>query len=104
MYQAKNDFRDPQTPCTVCGGQEFEWGRLAGQVYYIPSVNLWRRKGRQVIKLRRCLRCNNLLPFSDAELTRQQNRATVVVLIIVFAILGVVVCLSLLPALLLTMH
>jgi hypothetical protein len=104
MYKPKNDFLDPQTPCAVCGGQEFEWGRLAGQVYYIPSANLWRRKGRQVIKIRRCLQCNNLLQFSDDELTRQQNRAMVVVLIIVFAVMSVVVCLSLLPALLLTTH
>jgi len=102
MFNAKNDSNDPQTPCAVCGGQEFEWGRLAGQVYYIPGLNLWARKGRQVIKIRRCLQCNNLLQFGDDELTQQQNRAVVIVLIIVFAIVGVVVCLSLVPALLLT--
>ena len=102
MINQTNDFIDPQTPCAICGGQEFEWGRLAGQVYYLPGLSVWGRKGRQVIKLRRCLRCNNLLQFSDNELTRQQNRAIWVTLVIVFAIVGVVMCLSFLPALLLT--
>ncbi len=102
MYKAKNEYLDPQTPCAVCGGQAFEWGRLAGQVVYIPGLSFWGRKGRQVIKVRRCLQCNNLLQFSDDELTGQYNRFMWVVLAIVFAIVGVIVCLSLLPALLLS--
>src|SRR5258708_853829 len=102
MDKPKNDFLDPQTPCSVCGGQAFEWGRLAGQVFYIPSLNFWGRKGRQVIKIRRCLQCNNLLQFSDEVLTQQQNRAMWIAVAIVLAVMGVFFCLAFLPALLLT--
>src|SRR5690349_2156157 len=101
MYKAKNEYLNPQTPCAVCGGQEFEWGRLAGQVVYIPCLNFWGRKGRQVIKVRRCFQFNNLLQFSDDELTGQYNRLMWIVLAIVFGVVGVIVCLLLLPLLLL---
>jgi hypothetical protein len=96
MYKPKNDSLDPQQPCPVCGGQEFEWGRLAGQVYYIPGFSLWRGKGRQVIKIRRCLQCNNLLQFSDEQLTRQQTRAAMIAVVVVLLIVGTAVCFPLL--------
>lgn len=92
MYKQKNDFLDPQQPCLICGGQEFEWGRLAGQVYYVPGFSLWGSKGRQSIKIRRCLQCNNLLQFSDEELTSRQMRVLTITLVIVFMVLGAVIC------------
>jgi hypothetical protein len=72
-----------QGKCTICGGQDFEWGRL--QVYYIPGSSMWSTRGRQVVKARRCLRCNNLLQFTDQSMTGQQNRT--IILIVVIALL-----------------
>ena len=86
MYKPKNDFLDPyrQGKCPVCGGTDFEWGRLGGQTYYVPGESMWRWRGYQYIRMRRCLQCNNLLPFTDSSLTQRQNR--VIILIIVVAI------------------
>ena len=96
MYKAKNDFLD-QGKCPVCGGQEFEWGRIGGQVVYRPGDSFWKLGGYQYIRARRCLQCNNLLQFTDPELTRRQNK--VVAVIIVIAILAVIFA-ALLPIML----
>src|SRR5690349_14170372 len=90
MYKAKNDFLD-QGKCPVCGGEAFEWGRIAGQAVYRPGDSLWKVHGHQYIRARRCLQCNNLLQFADTELTRRQNRiiAIVVVVAILFVVLAV---------------
>jgi len=77
-----------QQPCPVCGNQEFEWGRMPMTVYYLPGLTrLWTtmRQGRQVIKVRRCLRCNNLLQFTDDSLTKRQNSTTIIVVILAMA-------------------
>jgi hypothetical protein len=86
MDSQYNSYIDPhqQGKCPVCGGETFEWGRLAGQSYYLPGESLWRVSGRQVIKIRRCLQCNNLLSFTDPNLSRQQNVMIAIVLLIVF--------------------
>ena len=54
MYKQKNDFLDPyqQSKCPVCGGEEFEWGRLGGQTYYVPGESMWRLRGWQYIRTR----------------------------------------------------
>ncbi len=84
MYKQKNDFLDPymQSKCPVCGGTEFEWGRLGGQTYYVPGESMWRMRGWQYIRTRRCMQCNNLLQFADADMTRKQNRMIVGIVIL----------------------
>ncbi len=95
MYKQKNDFLDPylESKCPVCGGTEFEWGRLGGQTYYVPGESMWRWRGYKFIRTRRCVQCNNLLQFADESLTKQQNKMIV-------WIVGVVVFLVLLGAIL----
>ncbi len=89
MYKAKNDFLDPyhQGKCPVCGGTEFEWGRLGGQTYYVPGESMWRWRGYQYIRTRRCLQCNNLLQFADASLTQRQNRVIILIVVVTVALL-----------------
>jgi hypothetical protein len=96
MDKAKNDFLD-QGKCPVCGGEDFEWGRIGGQVVYRPGDNLWKVRGYQYIRARRCLRCNNLLQFADPELTRRQNKVVVVsvVVAVLFTLLAIMLPLML---------
>ncbi len=81
MYPQNNDAANEylQKKCPVCDNQEFEWGRLGGQVYYLPGTSIWSSRGRQVIRIRRCLRCNNLLQFTDQDLTRTQSRSMMLI-------------------------
>ncbi len=81
MYKAKNDFLE-QSKCPVCGGEDFEWGRIGGQAVYRPGDSLWKVRGYQYIRARRCLQCNNLLQFTDPDLTRRQNRLIIVIVVI----------------------
>jgi len=81
-----------QSKCPVCGSQDFEWGRL--QAYYVPGTSLWSAKGRQMVKARRCLRCNNLLQFTDTARTAQFNRIVIVIVAISLLISLSVVVLS----------
>jgi hypothetical protein len=95
MYKQKNDFLEAPKPCPVCGGQEFEWGRLAGGQYgigYVPGFSMWQIKRGQAIKVRRCLQCNNLLQFTDEELTNRNRRAMTIILVIAFMVLGAAIC------------
>ena len=74
--------------CPVCGNNEFEWGYLSYQTYYVPGpYSLWRTqtRNRQMIKVRRCLRCNNILQFTDAETTRRVNRSVTMVAVVAIA-------------------
>jgi hypothetical protein len=97
MYKAKNNLLD-QGQCPVCGGDAFEWGRIAGQVVYRPGDRLWKLGGSQYIRARRCLQCNNLVQFTDPELTRRQNRILGIVLAVVFLIILLAVMLPLIMA------
>ncbi len=90
MYKQKNDYLDQSLesttmdrPCPVCGGTEFEWGRLGGQTYYVPGQSMWRWRGYQYIRIRRCLQCNNLLQFADPGLTSKTNRTVFVIVVLV---------------------
>jgi hypothetical protein len=87
------------SPCPVCKGQTFEWGRLA-RVYYVPGTSLWSSRGLQYISTRRCLQCNHLLSFADQDLTRKQRQIVmpVIIIAILLALLG-----AILP-MLLTLH
>jgi hypothetical protein len=89
MYKPKNDFLDPyrQGKCPVCGGADFEWGRLGGQTYYVPGESVWKWRGYQYIRTRRCLQCDNLLHFTDASLTQRQNRVMVLIIAVALALL-----------------
>jgi len=75
------------SPCPVCKGQQFEWGRLGRQVYYVPGDDFWVMRGFQYIRVRRCLNCNHLLSFADQELTRKQ-RQTVLPIIVIAVLLA----------------
>ncbi len=90
MYKQKNDFLDSylEGKCPVCGGTEFEWGRLGGQTYYVPGNSMWRFRGWQYIRTRRCVQCNNLLQFADADMTKQQNK-------MIYVIIGIVLVMAL---------
>ena len=94
MDKPKNDFLRPQQPCPICGGTQFEWGRMSGQVFYAPGDNWWARRGRQAIRIRRCLQCNNLQQFSDLQLTQRLEATTVTALVIVIVIIVLVVFLA----------
>ncbi len=83
MYKAKNDFSEPQLKCPVCGGQDFEKGRLGGQAYYIPGDSLWRLRGYQYVRIWRCLQCNHLMQFADPELSKQRNQMVLFIVILV---------------------
>jgi hypothetical protein len=96
MYKAKNTFLE-ESKCPVCGGEEFEWGRIAGQAVYRPGDSLWALRGHQYIRARRCLQCNNLLQFADPTLTRRQNM--VVFVFVIFLIL-IFMCAFMLPLML----
>src|SRR5262245_40055008 len=94
MDKPKNDFLRPQQPCPICGGTEFEWGRPGGQVFYIPGDRWWTGKGRQAIRLRRCLQCNNLQQFTDLELTRRVESMTIAAVVIVAVVFVLVAFLT----------
>jgi hypothetical protein len=90
-----------QNNCPMCGGREFEWGRV--QSFYVPGSSMWSTRGRQVVKARRCLRCNNLLQFTDAAMSRQQSRGVIIIVIIALvfsvaiAVLSIVLAVSNVP-------
>ena len=88
------------SPCPVCKGQNFEWGRLGRQIYYVPGTNLWSSRGMQYISTRRCMQCNHLLSFADQDLTTKQRQTVtpIIVVAVIFALLA-----ALLP-MLLTLH
>jgi len=98
MYQANDEATYQQSKCPVCGGQDFEWGRLGGQAYYLPSMSAWAMKGRQVIKVRRCLRCSALIPFTDPALTRQFNRLVAVIAVVAIGFAVLIAALSMFMA------
>ncbi len=75
-----------KSPCPVCNGREFEWGRVGQQVYYVPGDNMWTIRGYQRIRARRCVQCNNLLTFVDPELTRKQRLMVLPIIIIAVAL------------------
>jgi hypothetical protein len=85
MYQQPVDPRELtyQSKCPVCGGESFEWGRLGGQTYYVPGQNMWRMRNYQYVRIRRCLTCNNLLAFTDPEMSARYRRMTYTVVVLV---------------------
>ncbi len=95
MVQQPIDSREMSTrgKCPVCGGENFEWGHLGGQAYYVPGQNIWRLgRNYQYMRVRRCLTCNNLLVFADPELSKRTWRLTmlIVTLVIVLALVAIV--------------
>ncbi len=75
--------------CPVCSGSEFEWGILYGAYYGTTFSPLTRIKNPKMVKVRRCLRCNNLLQFvADERLLkdwkRDSNRTGLIVLALIF--------------------
>ena len=84
-----NQYFDPysQVKCPICGSTDFEWGRLSAQTVYYPDSSMWKVRGRQLVKVRRCRQCNNLMTFADPDRTRQLNTMALVIVIVVFVIL-----------------
>lgn len=78
-YREKRKNVEPEVPCSVCGGNEFEWGILNGG-WYAKSFMSFSYK---MIRVRRCLNCNNLLQFIDEERSRQYMMMIIVLVIIV---------------------
>ena len=63
-----NNLRE--TPCLICGKQEFEWGVLAPiQNFFSDEEPFVRRLTRMKSKtrVRCCLSCGNLQHFTDRE-------------------------------------
>lgn len=83
VEKRKNDFMNPlaQGDCPVCGGNDFEWGRLGGQVGYYPGTEFWKVAMPRVVMARRCLKCNNLLSFVDEEMTSQRQKLMILVFV-----------------------
>ena len=84
-----DDLREQ--PCPVCNGTSFEWGVLE-RTGYSKGVISWRMP--QLISLRRCLDCDNVLMFmADAETNQSRQTATIkmvaIILLIVFSILAI---------------
>ena len=94
MFLPSDETTFQHSQCPVCGGHDFEWGRLAGQAYYVPSTNMWAMKGRQVVKVRRCLRCNAMMPFGDPTMTRQFNRVMAIIVVVAVVIAFAIAALS----------
>ncbi len=86
MYEFTRDTSDQyqQNKCSVCGGQEFEWGQFQG--YYIPGKSFWSPQKRQMLKARRCVRCNNVLQFTDPQATVQRNNRVIILATVAFMI------------------
>ncbi len=83
MFHA-NDPTNSQidAKCPVCGSDVFEWGRMSAGAYYVPGSIRWDKRARQVIRVRRCLRCNNLMQFTDQDLTRRQAQLTTLIVVV----------------------
>ncbi len=96
MFQ-QSDQVNQETKCPICGGQNFEWGLLAG-AYYLPGTSLWSMRGRQAIKVRRCVQCNNVVAFIDPVLMRGQTRLALLIALIAIAISILIAVLSILAA------
>ena len=84
-----DDLREQ--PCPVCNGTSFEWGVL-DRTGYSKGVMSWRMS--QLISLRRCLDCDNVLMFmADPEMRQAQKMAAiklvVIILLVVFSILAI---------------
>ena len=61
------EFEHPQEEavCFVCGKQHYEWGHTEGLVleHYTPGPPTGLLSGKDYIRVRRCLECNNLQLF-----------------------------------------
>jgi hypothetical protein len=94
VEKRKNESTNPyaQGTCPVCGGSNFEWGRLAGQINYYSGINFWQLRNPKVIAARHCLQCNNLLE----ELTRKWYRLVAIIIgaAILFSVLITLVALA----------
>jgi len=83
-----------ESKCPVCGGQEFEWGQFQGA--FTPGSSFWSPQKRQLLKARRCVRCNNVLQFTDPQGTVRRNNR---VIIIVTVVIMIAVALAVIPLL-----
>jgi hypothetical protein len=86
MYEFTRDVSDQyqQNECPVCAGQDFEWGQFQG--YYIPGKSIWSPQKRQMLKARRCVRCNNVLQFTDPQATVQRNNMVIIAITVAIMI------------------
>jgi hypothetical protein len=58
-----------ETPCLICGSQNFVWGRTVGEspstwVYFRGSDATW-GEGEKLLA-RKCRNCNNVQLFTDS--------------------------------------
>lgn len=65
--QPQNNFK--QSPCPICGSQEFTWGRSVcddfGWLYFRPEGG-WRGDGEK-LSTRKCNQCKNVQFFADVQ-------------------------------------
>ena len=94
MYEFSRDVSDQyqHNKCPVCDGQDFEWGQFQGS--YVPGSSFWSPQKRQLLKARRCVRCNNVLQFTDPQATVRRNKSMIIIVTVAIMIAVVLMAIS----------
>lgn len=88
---------DRNKPCPICGQSNYEWGFLTvlgyrrGDTFKVFSG----RGGYSVMRVRRCLTCDNVQHFMDEAATKRLKMTTYVIVGIVLVIMVLIFLLPL---------
>ncbi|MBX3064477.1 MAG: hypothetical protein U0528_11415 [Anaerolineae bacterium] len=79
---------DRNKPCPICGQSNYEWG-FAYQMGYRRGETFKvfaTRSGYTVLRVRRCVTCDNVQSFIDDTATKRMNSRIVITVVVVMLI------------------